>query len=192
MRYRGPGRSPLRQTNLARSGQCLGNDRERFSPSGTHCMSKKRLTKYTNFHHRRNNGLSRPLGRNRQRPNIVIDYLGDLFRSLHTGPVVQIEAQHPIDAHKAIVRLGAPSYIIDPIQRDAPRNVFGIFWALCAFAQAFRSLHSNAHERHSELRPRQCPSSNGLGQSELFRDGGSGSLELEFRRLSTDVAIVAV
>ena len=39
---------------------------------------------------------------------------------------------------------------------------------------------------------RQCPSSNGLGQSELFRDGGSGSLELEFRRLSTDVAIVAV
>jgi hypothetical protein len=37
-----------------------------------------------------------------------------------------------------------------------------------------------------------CPSSNGLGQSELFRDGGSGSLELEFRRLSTDVAIVAV
>ena len=70
-------------------------------------MSKKRLTKYTNFHHRRNNGLSRPLGRNRQRPNIVIDYLGDLFRSLHTGPVVQIKAQHPIDAHKAIVRLGA-------------------------------------------------------------------------------------
>ena len=39
---------------------------------------------------------------------------------------------------------------------------------------------------------RECPSSNGLGQSELFRDGGSGSLELEFRRLSTDVAIVAV
>jgi hypothetical protein len=112
MRYRGPGRSPLRQTNLARSGQCLGNDRERFSPSGTHCMSKRRLTKYTNFHHRRNNGPSRPLGRNRQRPNIVIDYLGDLFRSLHTGPVVQIEAQHPIDAHKAIVRLGAPSFTL--------------------------------------------------------------------------------
>ena len=37
-----------------------------------------------------------------------------------------------------------------------------------------------------------CPSSNGLGQSELFRDGGSGSFGLEFRRLSTDVAIVAV
>ena len=39
---------------------------------------------------------------------------------------------------------------------------------------------------------RACPSSNGLGQSELFRDGGSGSFGLEFRRLSTDVAIVAV
>jgi hypothetical protein len=38
----------------------------------------------------------------------------------------------------------------------------------------------------------KCPSSNGLGQSELFRDGGSGSFGLEFRRLSTDVAIVAV
>jgi hypothetical protein len=38
----------------------------------------------------------------------------------------------------------------------------------------------------------ECPSSNGLGQSELFRDGGSGSFGLEFRRLSTDVAIVAV
>ncbi len=37
-----------------------------------------------------------------------------------------------------------------------------------------------------------CPSSNGLGQSELFKDGGSGSFGLEFRRLSTDVAIVAV
>jgi hypothetical protein len=37
-----------------------------------------------------------------------------------------------------------------------------------------------------------CPSSNGLGQSELFRDGGSGLFGLEFRRLSTDVAIVAV
>jgi hypothetical protein len=37
-----------------------------------------------------------------------------------------------------------------------------------------------------------CPSSNGLGQSELFRDGGSGSFGLEFRRLSTDVSIVAV
>jgi hypothetical protein len=37
-----------------------------------------------------------------------------------------------------------------------------------------------------------CPSSNGLGQSELFRDGGSDSFGLEFRRLSTDVAIVAV
>jgi hypothetical protein len=37
-----------------------------------------------------------------------------------------------------------------------------------------------------------CPSSNGLGQTELFRDGGSGSFGLEFRRLSTDVAIVAV
>jgi hypothetical protein len=37
-----------------------------------------------------------------------------------------------------------------------------------------------------------CPSSNGLGQSELFGDGGSGSFGLEFRRLSTDVAIVAV
>ena len=37
-----------------------------------------------------------------------------------------------------------------------------------------------------------CPSSNGLGQSELFRDGGSGSFGLEFRQLSTDVAIVAV
>ncbi len=37
-----------------------------------------------------------------------------------------------------------------------------------------------------------CPSSNGFGQSELFRDGGSGSFGLEFRRLSTDVAIVAV
>ena len=34
-----------------------------------------------------------------------------------------------------------------------------------------------------------CPSSNGLGPSELFRDGGSGSFGLEFRRLSTDVAI---
>jgi hypothetical protein len=31
-----------------------------------------------------------------------------------------------------------------------------------------------------------------LGQSELFRDGGSGSFGLEFRRLSTDVSIVAV
>ena len=40
--------------------------------------------------------------------------------------------------------------------------------------------------------PEECPSSNGLGQSELFRDGGSGSFGLEFRRLSTDVAIVAV
>ena len=39
---------------------------------------------------------------------------------------------------------------------------------------------------------KECPSSNGLGQSELFRDGGSGSFGLEFRRLSTDVAIVAV
>jgi hypothetical protein len=38
----------------------------------------------------------------------------------------------------------------------------------------------------------KCPSSNGLGQSAMFRDGGSGSLGLEFRRLSTDVAIVAV
>ena len=37
-----------------------------------------------------------------------------------------------------------------------------------------------------------CPSSNGLGQSELFGDGGSGSFGLEFRQLSTDVAIVAV
>ena len=37
-----------------------------------------------------------------------------------------------------------------------------------------------------------CPSSNALGQSELFRDGGSGSFGFEFRRLSTDVAIVAV
>ena len=37
-----------------------------------------------------------------------------------------------------------------------------------------------------------CPSSNGLGQSDLFGDGGSGSFGLEFRRLSTDVAIVAV
>jgi hypothetical protein len=31
-----------------------------------------------------------------------------------------------------------------------------------------------------------------LGQSELFRDGGSGSFGLEFKRLSTDVSIVAV
>ena len=37
-----------------------------------------------------------------------------------------------------------------------------------------------------------CPSSNGLGQSELFRDGGSGSFGFEIRRLSTDVSIVAV
>ena len=37
-----------------------------------------------------------------------------------------------------------------------------------------------------------CPSSNGLGQSELFRDGGSGSFGLEIRQLSTHVAIVAV
>ena len=37
-----------------------------------------------------------------------------------------------------------------------------------------------------------CPSSNALGESELFRDGGSGSFEFEFRRLSIDVAIVAV
>src|SRR4029077_1640085 len=37
-----------------------------------------------------------------------------------------------------------------------------------------------------------CPSSNGLRQSELFRDGGSGSFGLEIRLLSTDVAIVAV
>jgi Protein of unknown function (DUF2652) len=37
-----------------------------------------------------------------------------------------------------------------------------------------------------------CPSSNSLRQSELFRDGGSGSFGLEFRRLSTDVSIVAV
>ena len=42
------------------------------------------------------------------------------------------------------------------------------------------------------LQNEHCPSSNGLGQSELFRDGGSGSFGLEFRRLSTDVAIVAV
>ena len=33
---------------------------------------------------------------------------------------------------------------------------------------------------------------NGLGQSELFRDGGSGSFGFEIRRLSTDVSIVAV
>ena len=38
----------------------------------------------------------------------------------------------------------------------------------------------------------RCPSSNGLGQSELFRDGGSGSFGFEIRRLSTDVSIVAV
>ena len=38
----------------------------------------------------------------------------------------------------------------------------------------------------------ECPSSNGLGQSELFRDGGSGSFGFEIRRLSTDVSIVAV
>src|SRR5262249_5053871 len=37
-----------------------------------------------------------------------------------------------------------------------------------------------------------CPSSNALGQSELYWKGGSGSLGLEFRRLSTGVAIVAV
>jgi hypothetical protein len=37
-----------------------------------------------------------------------------------------------------------------------------------------------------------CPSSNGLRQSELFRDGGSGSFGFEIRLLSTDVAIVAV
>jgi hypothetical protein len=37
-----------------------------------------------------------------------------------------------------------------------------------------------------------CPSLNGLEQSELFRDGGSGSFGLQFGRLSTDVAIVAV
>ena len=44
----------------------------------------------------------------------------------------------------------------------------------------------------AEQAVRECPSSNGLGQSELFRDGGSGSFGLEFRRLSTDVSIVAV
>ena len=38
----------------------------------------------------------------------------------------------------------------------------------------------------------KCPSSNALGQSELYWKGGSGSLGLEFRRLSTGVAIVAV
>ena len=38
----------------------------------------------------------------------------------------------------------------------------------------------------------KCPFSNGLGQSELFRDGGSGSFGFEIRRLSTDVSIVAV
>src|SRR5262245_11171231 len=37
-----------------------------------------------------------------------------------------------------------------------------------------------------------CPSSNALGQSELYWKGGSGSLGLEFRRLSSGVSIVAV
>jgi len=37
-----------------------------------------------------------------------------------------------------------------------------------------------------------CPSSNTLGQSAMFRNGGSGSFRFEFRRLSADVAIVAV
>jgi hypothetical protein len=41
-------------------------------------------------------------------------------------------------------------------------------------------------------RTQPCPSSNGLRQSELFRDGGSGSFGFEIRLLSTDVAIVAV
>src|SRR5438132_1098194 len=54
-----------------------------------------------------------------------------------------------------------------------------------------RILHDRMDlQRH--IAPRLCPSSNSLGQSELFRDGGSGSFGLEFRRLSTDVAIVAV
>ena len=38
----------------------------------------------------------------------------------------------------------------------------------------------------------QCPSSNALGQTAAFRNGGSGSFGFEIRRLSTDVAIVAV
>ena len=55
--------------------------------------------------------------------------------------------------------------------------------------------YPQAHEDDAERAVRaglECPSSNGLGQSELFRDGGSGLFGLEFRRLSTDVAIVAV
>ena len=52
--------------------------------------------------------------------------------------------------------------------------------------------HSRGGGRVGHRWERPCPSSNGLGQSELFGDGGSGSFGLEFRRLSTDVAIVAV
>jgi glycosyltransferase involved in cell wall biosynthesis len=51
------------------------------------------------------------------------------------------------------------------------------------FAQSCEPMRVNGDD---------CPSSNGLGQSELFRDGGSGSFGLEFRRISTDVAIVAI
>ena len=39
---------------------------------------------------------------------------------------------------------------------------------------------------------KRCPSSNALGQTAMFRNGGSGSFRFEFRRLSTDIAIVAV
>ena len=55
-----------------------------------------------------------------------------------------------------------------------------------------RSLRPKSPLLGNGISRAECPSSNGLGQSELFRNGGSGSFGLEFRRLSTDVAIVAV
>ena len=55
-----------------------------------------------------------------------------------------------------------------------------------------RADHPQMVETQGPTAPTVCPSSNGLVQSEVFRDGGSGSSGLEFRQLSTDVSIVAV
>jgi hypothetical protein len=59
-----------------------------------------------------------------------------------------------------------------------------------AYSDGSKTMQQLAVEHGTSIQ--NCPSSNGLGQSEVFGDGGSGSLGLEFRRLSTDVAIVAV
>ena len=70
-----------------------------------------------------------------------------------------------------------------PVERRERLDTLGFSWEL---------HEADWEEGYRHLRDYRCPSSNGLGQSELFRDGGSGSFGLEFRRLSTDVAIVAV